>query len=209
MKKIISVVLCALLLFSCMAAGASAAALTSPADVDASTLAFTSEGVVSWAAAADADSYQVQLYVWSYDGKIGTWTWVPCSDVITVDEYAADVKEFLKDGYYTFSVRARHDNEITKADGEIVKVPYYSAWTELPSSPYTEQGGNFNTALNSNVIKYEPTYAWEEPIGDGVFDDLLPEDVKESFSIIRFLANLFQKFYQFLMSFASVREIVA
>lgn len=195
MKKLLSVILCVIMLFSVMAVAANAYEIPATPEV----IGFEN-CVATWTAVDGADGYRVQLYVWNYDAdKIDNWTWVKEGAPVFVTEGTqADLKDLAKAGNYTFTVAAYQEKELTEG-GKIFRL-----FGEASAFPVL-----FDEA-DPMITKVDPTYPWADANGDlDIGTDVLPEgEVRGILGFFKQIFEILKNFYEYLMSFAGVRDLV-
>lgn len=195
MKKVISVVLCVLMLLSVCAVAASAYEL--PATPE--TISFEN-CVATWAAVDGAAGYRVQLYVWNYDeGKLDTWTWMKSgSPVLVTEGTQADLSELVKAGYYTFTV-ASYTEKTLNDDGKIFRL--FGEESALPKT-FTEE--------DPIITKVDANYPWSDVDGElNVDTEFLPEGGARDFlSLIKKLFEIISNFFNYILSFQGVKDLV-
>ena len=195
MKKLVSVVLCVIMLFSVMAVAANAYDVPATPEV----IGFE-DCVATWSAADGADGYRVQLYVWNYDAdKLDNWTWVKEGAPVFVTEGTqADLKELVKAGTYTFTVTAYQEKELS-VTGKVFRL-----FGEASSLPVL-----FDEA-DPMITKVDAKYPWADANGDlDIGTEILPEgEVRGFLGFIKQIFEILKNFYEYIMSFAGVRELV-
>lgn len=195
MKKLISVVLCVLMLMTAMFTAAEAAELITP---DTPAVNGFADGVASWEAVDGAAGYYVQLYKWNYDGD--TWTWVKDGKEILTAETAYDFTAALNNGKYTFTVRTAAVQTIEKGDGTSVDINRFSAASELPEVFGELDNPEADKAAYSEkmVLVNTEDAPWEPADGNlpaGI--DLPDGEVKDALSAIKYFIQLIRNIFEY------------